>query len=437
MSKKVAFKTLGCRLNQFETDALFTDFHAAGYELVKFHDGADVYVINTCTVTNQGDRKSRSAISQALKNKMEGSLVLVTGCMAESKRNDLESLTGVDYVVDNKRKSHIHQLIQAHENGELLAVDSLQQDVFGYPVAEKGLHTRSMVKIQDGCNNFCTFCIVPLVRGRAVSRPAYDVLENVRKILACGYREIVLTGVNISRYHHDGVDFEHLIEMILNLEGDFRIRISSLEPEGFGARFYELFAHDRLCPHLHLCLQSGSDQVLAGMKRHYTVSSFMQIIDELRTRYPRFNITTDIMVGFPGETDEDFHQTCKVADEAEFSHIHTFKYSLRKGTKAERLPGHLSERVKTERSRIIREISDANKIRHRNSMLGRNQLLLVEKIDGQGYARGYGEHYIPLRCKTDSLQQNVFLPVVLNDIVQHSSDKQMMAEPDPVGSNRD
>ena len=250
MKRRVAFKTLGCRLNQFETDSVLTDFYKTGYEVVGFHEPADVYVVNTCTVTNQGDQKSRTAINQAVRGK-SGSLVVVTGCMAGSHKQYLEQRGDISYVVDNKSKASILPLVEAHFNGEILSPDGLKEDVFGFTVAEKSFHTRSMIKIQDGCDNFCTFCIVPMVRGRAVSRPLPDILENIRQVIDLGYREIVLTGVNISRYDHAGVNFVGLLRRILALDGNFRVRVSSIEPEGFGEPLYELFSHGGF---VHTCI---------------------------------------------------------------------------------------------------------------------------------------------------------------------------------------
>ncbi|MBN2480894.1 MAG: tRNA (N(6)-L-threonylcarbamoyladenosine(37)-C(2))-methylthiotransferase MtaB [Bacteroidales bacterium] len=421
MRRRIAFKTLGCRLNQFETDSVATDFHAAGYEIVGFNEKADIYVINTCTVTGQGDHKSKSAINQALRNK-PGSLVVVTGCMAESRKDELEALDGIDFLVDNKRKGGIFDLVRSHFNGEVTGVEDLKQDVFGFSAAVNGFHTRSMVKIQDGCNNFCTFCIVPYVRGRAVSRPSGDILGNITRVLNAGYQEIVLTGINISRYRDAGIGFESLIERILELEGIFRLRISSVEPEGFRNHFYDLFAHEKLCPHLHICLQSGSDRILSAMGRNYTLSAFMGIINELKKRYPLFNLTTDVMVGFPGETEEDFRSTCNVIREVGFSHVHTFKYSVRHGTKAERMPGQIPAVILAERSRIIRQISDANKMEYRRRLLGQKQLVLVEKTNRQGYAKGYGEHYVPVAFRTNNTEKNCFARVLLHGIRTDSRD---------------
>jgi|WetSurSiteA1Bulk_404760.scaffolds.fasta_scaffold01173_4 threonylcarbamoyladenosine tRNA methylthiotransferase MtaB len=421
MKRRVAFKTLGCRLNQFETDSVLTDFYKSGYEIVGFSEPADVYVVNTCTVTNQGDHKSKTAINQAVHGR-EGSLVVVTGCMAESQKQYLENRGDISYVIDNKSKVSILPLVEAHFNGEILSPDNLKKDVFGFTVAEKSFHTRSMIKIQDGCDNFCTYCIVPSVRGAAVSRPVQDILDNIRKVIDLGYKEIVLTGVNISRYDHEGLDFTGLIEKILNLEGNFRVRISSIEPEGFGQPFFNLFAHEKLCPHLHLCLQSGSDRILMQMRRTYRLQAYRDIIEELLKRYPLFNFTTDILVGFPGETEDDFDQTCKVIREIGFSHVHTFKYSIRHGTRAERMPDQVPEKVKQQRSQAVRELAAELKQQYRQQFIGKQQTVLVEKITKNGLARGYGQHYVPVEFRPTQPGTNFFEPVTLKHLAAASHD---------------
>jgi len=410
MKRRVAFKTLGCRLNQFETDAVLTDFCKTGYELVDFSQPADVYVVNTCTVTNQGDSKSKNAINQAVKGKT-GSVVVVTGCMADSQREYLENRDDITYVVDNRRKAGILPLVEAHFNGEMISVSGLKEDVFGFSVAEKSFHTRSMIKVQDGCDNFCTFCIVPMVRGRAVSRPSDQITENILRVLESGFKEIVLTGVNISRYEDEGLNFTRLVQKILHLPGDFRIRISSLEPEGLGPEFYDLFSDSRLCPHLHLCLQSGSDKILMAMRRMYTLTDYLKIVDSLRSRSPLFNFTTDIMVGFPGETEHDFEATCKVVGEVGFSHVHTFKYSLRNGTRAARMPDQVPEKIKNERSLVIRSLAEENKFRYRRQFIGQEQTVLVEQVSPDGLAKGYGQHYIPVEFDSERQGTNYFATI--------------------------
>ena len=413
-TKKVAFKTLGCRLNQYETDALVTDFDEAGYKLVDFDQSPDVVVINTCTVTNQSDQKSRTVISQAAR-KNKDAVVVVTGCMANNFKEKLESQDNITFVVENNRKSSILSLVDAHFSGEILHPEQLPQDVFRYEPVRKSLHTRSAVKIQDGCDNFCTFCIIPMVRGRAVSRPVAEVLESVRKTIENGFKEIVITGVNIGRYEDGEARFEDLLAQVLEVPGDFRVRISSLEPDGFGDRFVELFSHPKLMPHLHLCLQSGSEKTLLRMRRMYDVEQFRKTINQFRAVYPDFNFTTDIIVGFPGETEEEFQQTLDAVGEFNFSHVHTFKYSVRKGTRAERMENHIPEKIKTARSAQIRELSEENKLRYYQSLIGKTQNILVEKAT-KTKASGYGDLFVPVEFQGKDIQKNTIHAVKLTGL---------------------
>ena len=394
-------------MNQYETDALVTQFHQAGYQVVTGDEPVEVSVINTCTVTNQSDQKSRNTINQAVRSN-PGGVVVVTGCMANNHRSRLEANEQITYVVDNERKSQIAALVDAHLKGEVIHPDAIQGDVFGFETVDKSLHTRTSIKVQDGCDNFCTYCIVPSVRGRAVSRPLPQILENVRRVLENGFKEIVITGVNIGRYASDDHTIEDVIGQILELPGDFRVRISSLEPDGFGPDFYRLFHHPRMAPHLHLCLQSGSDPILLKMRRMYTTRSFMDLIGKFRSEFPDFNFTTDVIVGFPGETEHDFQQTAGMVRSAGFTHVHTFRYSRRKGTRADRMEAQIPERIKTERSEVIRKISEENRLRYMTSMLGKPQRVLVEKVDPSGWGHGYGESYLPVAFRTGFMQTNRF-----------------------------
>jgi threonylcarbamoyladenosine tRNA methylthiotransferase MtaB len=416
IKRKVAFKTLGCRLNQFETDSVLTDFDRAGYEIVGFGEKADVYVVNTCTVTNQSDQRSKYIINQAVRNTNNGSLLVVTGCMVESQKAYLENREDITYVVDNKRKSSILPLVDAHFNGEILHPSDLKQDLFNFSVVEKSFHTRTTIKIQDGCDNFCTYCIVPSVRGKATSRPVGSILENIRRSIGMGSKEIVLTGVNISRYEYEKTNFEDLIEKIIDLPGDFRVRISSIEPEGFTEKFSRLFENPKLCPHLHLCLQSGSDKVLLRMRRFYSVDQYTRLTDQFRNSRPDFNFTTDIIVGFPGETEEEFIETTALLKKIGFSHIHTFKYSKRNGTRAERMEDQVSEKVKYERSEIVRMLADEMKVKYRSGFIGREQTLLTERSRIKGMAKGYGEHYIPILVNGTEIDRNSFVKVKITGI---------------------
>ncbi len=424
MSKKIAFKTLGCRLNQFETDALASEFQRNGYEVVGFNKNAHAYIVNTCTVTNQSDHKSRHTISAASR-KNKDSLLVVTGCMADNYKNDLEKQKNISYVVKNDQKSSVFHLIDAHFKGEVHSPDGYEKDKFGFGIADKGFHTRSMIKIQDGCDNYCSYCIVPKVRGRAVSRTFSEIEQNIRDVVDLGFKEIVLTGVNIGRYEHEGLRFESLIEKILEIPGDFRVRISSMEPDGFGDRFFELFDHPKLTPHLHLCLQSGSEKILQNMRRMYSVKEFIQMAEKLKNKHPDFNLTTDIIVGFPGEMEEDFQESCKVSRDIGFSHIHTFKYSVRNGTKAARMENQIPEKIKTERSRIIRDISLKNRVAYFEKMTGKEQIVLTESPKS-GVSRGYGENYIPVNIET-KLRSNQFVKVRLSGI-QKGDEPEMIGE---------
>lgn len=415
MGKKVAFKTLGCRLNQSESDSLITDFYKAGYEIVDFNDKADVYIINTCTVTGQSDHKSKNYINQVCRRE-DSPVVVVTGCMAIHQKDYLEKRDDVTYIVGNKTKSSIFTLVDSHFKEKKISTSDLKEDLFSFSTAEKSFHTRSFVKINDGCNNNCSYCIVPLVRGRAVSRPAESIIENVRKVVGLGYKEVVLTGVNISCYSYEDTGFEGLIGKILDIQGDFRVRISSVEPEGIGEKLTALFANPKLCPHLHLCLQSGSEKILARMKRIYNISDYLRITDQFRNKYPEINLTTDVIVGFPGETDEDFFQTYKVVKDIGFSHIHTFKFSPRIGTYAERMQEQVPEKTKHERSEKIREISYLNKLNYRRSFANKTQRVLIERVTPEGLAKGYGEHYVPVKFKNAGYASNTFADVRISGI---------------------
>jgi threonylcarbamoyladenosine tRNA methylthiotransferase MtaB len=335
--------------------------------------------------------------------------------MANNHKEKLEANEQITYVVDNERKSQIVSLVDAHFKGEVVHPESVTGDVFGFAAVDQSLHTRTSIKVQDGCDNFCTYCIVPSVRGRAVSRPLDQILDNVKRVVDNGFREIVLTGVNIGRYLYEDYNIEKAIEKIADLPGDFRVRISSLEPDGFGPDFHKLFEHPKMAPHLHLCLQSGSDPILLKMRRMYTAASFMDIIHTFRKHQPDFNFTTDVIVGFPGETERDFMETVMLSREARFSHIHTFRYSRRKGTRADRLEEQLDEKIKADRSEVIRNISNENRILYMESMIGKTQRVLIEKISKKGVAHGYGEHYLPIDFKVENSTRNVFRDVVLKE----------------------
>lgn len=422
---KIAFKTLGCRVNLYETDALASQFKAAGYEVVESEDDADIYIVNTCTVTNQSDQKCRQALNQ-IRRSHPTAVIAATGCMVNHRKQEMLDSGVIDFAIDNERKYALFSIIDSHVKGESVDPEGFDKDLFSYSPAFDTFHTRSLIKIHDGCNNFCSYCIIPNVRGRATSRCDKEIYENIRQVVDHGFKEIVLTGVNMGRYHYNDVDFEQLIEGILKIDGDFRVRISSIEPDNFSDRFLSLFANPKLAPHMHICLQSGAENTLREMRRHYTAAQFKEMCDRIKTAIPDFNITTDVIVGFPGETENDFEESAELCRNIGFSHIHTFKYSVRTGTKAAAMPNQIPEAVKTERSAVIRQISAENKLKYFNQMLGKPQKMLIERIMADGTARGYGENYIPLRLKTKGLERNTFVEVTLKDIINKGDNSEII-----------
>ena len=424
---KISFKTLGCRVNLYETDALASRFKAEGYEVVSTEQEADVVVVNTCTVTNTSDQKCRQAIHQ-IRRKNPDALLVITGCMVNHRKEELLQEGVADYVIDNERKTAIFNIVDEHFKKGHSDPEGYDRDLFSYQPAFDTFHTRSLIKIHDGCNNFCSYCIISMVRGRSTSRPAKDIYENILKVVDHGFKEIVLTGVNMGRYRDGETDFESLVEHIINIKGDFRVRVSSIEPDQFSDRFLQLFQHEKLAPHMHVCLQSGSEDTLKRMHRFYTAAQYREMVHRIKTFIPDFNLTTDIIVGFPGETDQTFQESCDFAREMGFSHIHTFKYSKRTGTKAAVMPDQVPESVKTERSEVMRGISLENKRKYFEQMKGKKQRLLVERIDSKGLARGYGEHYIPIQIKGDNLERNSYIDVVLNEIKNKENEDKMVFE---------
>lgn len=413
---RVAFKTLGCRVNLYETDALASQFKAAGYEVVENEDDADIYIVNTCTVTNQSDQKCRQALNQ-IRRSHPTAVIAATGCMVNHRKQEMLASGVINFAIDNERKYSLFNIIDSFMKGEPVDPEGFDKDLFSYSPAFDTFHTRSLIKIHDGCNNFCSYCIIPNVRGRATSRCDKEIYDNIREVVDHGFKEIVLTGVNMGRYRFQDVDFERLIENILKIDGNFRVRISSIEPDNFSDHFLSLFENPKLAPHMHICLQSGAENTLREMHRHYTAAQFREMCDRIKTAIPDFNITTDVIVGFPGETEEDFAESTELCREIGFSHIHTFKYSVRTGTKAATMPNQIPETVKTERSAVIRQISAENKLKYFGQMLGKPQKMLIERVMADGTARGYGENYIPLRLKAKGLERNQFVDVVLKDII--------------------
>lgn len=395
----VAFETLGCKLNQYETDAIATELRERGFSVVDGTHGADAYVINSCTVTNKADRKSRNTLNRAVRSAGTDGVVVLTGCFVDSHKEALVD-SAATYVVDNTHKNTIPQVLEAHFRGEVVDPNDLDPNVFGFAAPQRIFHTRTTLKIQDGCDNFCTFCIIPFVRGQARSRPPQEVVDEARQAIANGARELVLTGVNMSRYTAESTDFVDLVRALLALEGDFRLRISSLEPDQLDQRFGELFQHPKMCPHLHLCLQSGSDRILLAMRRMYTIRQYLDVVGQLRGIDPDFTITTDVIVGFPGEGEAEFAESLAVVDRARVAHVHMFPYSLRSGTRAERMPHHVSPEEKRARGQRLQDAAVIRKRQIRQRFVGRTQRVLVEQVhtSPEGpVATGLSEYYHPVR----------------------------------------
>ena len=404
---KVAFKTLGCRLNQYEMDALAAQFKENGYSVTEQEEGADVVVVNTCTVTNQSNHKSRYVINHATRCNPNARMV-ITGCMTESHTDQLQKKYPDALIIDNKGKSGIFHSVDSLLKTGKADLSNKDFDLFSYQSFTEMFHTRSLIKIQDGCDNFCTYCIIPFVRGRGISRSVDQILNNIKEVIDKGAKEIVLTGVNISRYNSQGTLFSGLLDKILNLEGDFRVRISSIEPDRFDDHFFSLIGHPKLAPHLHLCLQSGSERILLQMRRMYTVKDFLAIVDRVREKDPMFNFTTDVIVGFPGETETDFEDTMNVARRVGFGHMHIFKYSVREGTRAQRIPDQIPDKIKTERSKRMHVLAEELQKAYRAPFDNTVQRVLIEKWQG-GVASGYNDYYVPMELASEDKTRNRFV----------------------------
>lgn len=396
---RVAFETLGCKLNQYETDAIAAEFQRLGWTIVAPPESADAYILNTCTVTDKADRKSRYLLRHVERCHLSP-IIVVTGCFAESSRTELEAQDGVTFVVPNAQKNQIPTLVDAYAKGEITAPALPPPDPFDFAVHGRVFHTRASLKIQDGCDNFCTFCIIPSVRGRALSRPRKEVLTAAQQMIREGRRELVLTGVNMGRWSEGGHDFTALVEDLLALEGDFRLRITSLEPEGLGPRFVKLLSHPKMAPHLHLCLQSGSPRMLLAMRREYSVDQYVHLVGQLRYQRPDLNVTTDVIVGFPGETEEEFSQTVELVKAMAMGHVHVFPYSRRQGTRADRMEQQLPEAVKVQRSRFLQKEAGLLRREVMAKGLERPRRVLVETLDqnrSDGWLKGLTEDYFPIR----------------------------------------
>ncbi len=407
---KISFHNLGCKVNSYETESMESLLAAEGFEIVPFDEPADVCVINTCSVTNIADRKSRQMIHKARKHNPDA-IIVATGCYAQMFKDDLEAEGCADIIIGNNKKGEIVRLIKEYKDTCLTEVPDLSKgcEYENLWLTRTGDKTRAFIKIEDGCNNFCTYCIIPFARGRVRSRNIEDIVKETRRIATAGYKEIVLTGINLSSYGTDAGKNEpltpsprvHLIdvlEAVSGVEGIERIRISSLEPVIITEDFLERLAKlPKVCPHFHLSLQSGCDSVLSRMNRHYTTAEYLEKCRLLRKYFDHPAITTDVIVGFPGETEEEFETTRAFLKECSIYEAHVFKYSRRKGTKADRMPMQLTEKEKSARSsRLISAAAEGKKAFMEYYIGHEVQALMEERItvEGKEYFTGLTPEYV-------------------------------------------
>ncbi len=403
--RKAALHNLGCKVNSYETEAMQQLLEAAGYQIVDFEEKADVYIINTCSVTNVADKKSRQMLHRA-KAKNPEALVVAAGCYAQAAGEKLLDDTAIDLVIGNNKKAELVQLLEerlaGREPQDAVIDISAAQEYEALHIERQADHTRAFIKVQDGCNQFCSYCIIPYTRGRVRSRRPEDVEEEVRTLAEKGYQEIVLTGIHLSSY---GTDFKEepqdLLELTKRLHqipGVKRIRFGSLEPRLITEEFVrELSAMEKICPHFHLSLQSGCDATLKRMNRHYTCEDYLYRCGILRKYFRDPAITTDVIVGFPGETEEDFEETKKFLETVHFYEMHVFKYSRRAGTRADRMPDQVPEPVKTKRSAELLALEKEMSKAYRASFLGRETEVLLEEpveIGGARYMMGHTKEYV-------------------------------------------
>lgn len=404
--KSVAFLTLGCRVNQYETEAIAEAFINEGYRMVDFEEKADVYVINTCTVTSIGDKKSRQMIRKA-KKKNPQAVVVVAGCYSQVAPGEVAAIEGVDIIVGTSGKSQIPDLVKEYlESGSQI---NHVQDIMNIKrfeemeIDEYQDRTRAFLKIQDGCDRYCSYCLIPYARGHIRSRAPEKIIHEVEKLAAGGFKEIILSGIHVASYGKDigGITLTDVIEKISAIDGIERIRIGSIDPTFFDENTVNRLGKvKKLCPHFHLSLQSGCNETLKRMNRHYTTDEYKAIVEDLRRTIPDVSITTDIIVGFPGETDEEFETTYSFLKEIALSKMHVFKFSPRKGTRAAQMDNQVDPVVKEKRSHRVIELDRYLENNFISSFIGRNMKVLFEETK-DGYAYGYTENYVRVRVPSD------------------------------------
>ncbi len=414
--KKAALHNLGCKVNAYETEAMQHLLEEAGYEIVPFTQKADVYVINTCSVTNMADRKSRQMLHKAKKNNPD-SIVVAAGCYVQTSEKEVLNDLSVDIVIGNDRKHDLVRLLEEYSldsvNDTVDDINDGKHDFEELFIDQTKEHTRAFIKVQDGCNQFCSYCIIPYARGRVRSRRFENVIAEVERLAANGFKEVVLTGIHLSSY---GVDFEEavglleLIQAVNAVKGIERIRLGSLEPKIVTEHFAsELSKLDKICPHFHLSLQSGCDATLKRMNRKYTTKEYERGCELLRKYFVHPAITTDVIVGFPGETEEEFEQTKAYLEHIHFYEMHIFKYSKRKGTRAAVMPDQVDEQIKAARSEKLIALGHDMSKEFRKFYIGKNEEVLFEEkavIGDKEYFVGYTKEYVKVAKKTDENLEN-------------------------------
>ena len=442
--KKAALHNLGCKVNAYETEAMQEMLEKAGYEIVPFREGADVYIINTCTVTNIADRKSRQMLHRARKMNPDA-VVVAAGCYVQAQNTRENTDPCIDIVLGNNHKMDLIKVLEEYEAKKAAQKESADaaeksdvqkniQDIeeIGQTkeyeklhLTKPGEHTRAYIKVQDGCNQFCTYCIIPYVRGRVRSRTVEDVLDEVRTLAGNGYQEVVLTGIHLSSY---GIDFDgnrhllSLIQAVHQIEGIRRIRLGSLEPgiitDEFARALSEL---PKMCPHFHLSLQSGCDDTLKRMNRRYTSEEYYEKCCILRRYFDNPALTTDVIVGFPGETEEEFQKSRDFVDKVNFYETHIFKYSRREGTRAAAMENQVSEQEKARRSAVLIELGEKKRKAYEQSFLGKEVEVLVEEeavIEGRPMQTGHTKEYIRIAFEGDKSLKNTIVKVRVDNDLQ-------------------
>ena len=423
--KRAALHNLGCKVNAYETEAMQQLLEENGYEIVPFKEGADVYIINTCTVTNMADRKSRQMLHRAKKMNPDA-IVVAAGCYVQAKEASGEIDESIDIVIGNNKKKDLIQILDGFyekKQGQNKAVIDINhtheyEEMHLNKTAE---HTRAYIKVQDGCNQFCTYCIIPFARGRVRSRAKEDVVREVTELAANGYQEVVLTGIHLSSY---GVDLENenLLSLILavnEIKGIKRIRLGSLEPRIITEDFVKTISGlEKMCPHFHLSLQSGCDETLRRMNRRYTSEEYYEKCMLLRKYFAHPALTTDVIVGFPGETEEEFEKSKAFIDKVDFYETHIFKYSKREGTKAAVMDNQIPEQIKTARSNELLELWQKKRIKYEEQFVGTTVEVLMEeqiKIDGENYQVGHTKEYVKVALKTEANLQNKLVDIQIDN----------------------